>query len=131
MLYERAQMTRALLEEPAAPVRTQPRALILILSVQVWQEGEGHRDPVELEPLLPAQMSPVFETEGTAPEGGLQEQDVVEDSIAEEGAQVAVEGCLEREVARLREWLTRRLTDEVAANETVHSEHLMAEVWVH
>jgi len=77
-------------------------------------------------------MLPVFETEGTASVGVLQEQDVVEDSIVQKGGQVAVEGWLERRLARLREQLARHLTDEVVvvANEAVHSEHLVVEVVV-
>lgn len=74
-------------------------------------------------------MSPAFEKEGTASVGVLQEQDVVEDSNedsnVQEGGQVAVEGSLEQRVARLRELLARHLTDEVVANEAVHSEHLV------
>ena len=59
--------------------------------------------------------------------GGLQEQDVVEDSAVEE-AQVVVEESPETGTAPM-EYLVRRLTDEVA-NETVHSEHSMAVVWL-
>lgn len=123
-------MTQALLEgEVGAPVQAQPMILILVLSVQAGQE-EGRCEPAGLEPPLTAQMSPVFETEGTASVGELQEQDVAEDSIVQEGGQVVVEGSLERRVARLRELLARHLTDEVAANETVHSEHLVVRVVV-
>jgi len=44
-------MTQALLEAGAvAPFRAQP--MILILSVQARQEGEGHCEPVGLEPPL-------------------------------------------------------------------------------
>jgi hypothetical protein len=107
--------------------------LILILSVQAGQEEEGRCEPAGLEPPLTAQMSPVFETEGTVSVGVLQGQDVVEDSIVQEGGQVAVEESLERRVAKLRELLARHLTDEVAANEAAHSEHLVVEVvvWEH
>jgi hypothetical protein len=121
-------MTQALLEGGAgAPVQGQPMILILLLSVQAGQE-EGRCEPAGLEPPLTAQMSPVFETEGTASVGVLQEQDVAEDSIVQEGGQVVVKGSLERSVTRLRELLARHLTDEVAANETVHSEHLVVRV---
>jgi hypothetical protein len=75
-------------------------------------------------------MSPVLEMEGIASGEVLQEQDVVEDSIVQEGVQVAVEGSLEQGVARLREMLGRHLKDEVAANETVHSGHLTVAVVV-
>jgi hypothetical protein len=44
----------------------------------------------------------------------------------QEVGQVAVEGSLGRRVARLRVLLARHLTDEVGANEMVHSEHLAA-----
>jgi hypothetical protein len=75
-------------------------------------------------------MSHVVETESFASVGVLQEQDVVEDSTVQ-GVQVAVEGSLERGTARLMERLARRLTVEVVANETVHSEHLVVlVVWV-
>jgi hypothetical protein len=104
--------------------------LVLVLSVQAEQEEEGRCEPAGLEPPLTAQMSPVFETEGTASVEVLQEQDVVEDSIVQEGGQVAVEGSLERRVVRRWELLARHLTDEVAANETVHSEHSVVEVVV-
>jgi hypothetical protein len=131
VLRERARMTRALLEEEAgAPVQAQPMILILILSVQAGQEEEGRCEAAGLEPPLTAQMSPVIETEGTASVGVLQEQDVVEDSIVQEGGLVAVEGSLERRLARLWELLAQHLTDEVAANEAVHSEHLVVEVVV-
>ena len=131
MLCERALTTQALLEgEAGAPVQAQPMILILILSVQAGQEEEGHCEPVGLEPPLTAQMSSVFETEGTASVGVLQEQDVVEDSIVQEGGQVAVKGSLERRLGRLRELLVRHLTDEVAANEAAHSEHLVLEAVV-
>lgn len=60
----------------------------------------------------------------------LQEQDVVEDSIVQEGGQVAVEGPLERRVVGLWELLAQHLTDEVEVNELVHSEHLVVEVVV-
>jgi len=75
-------------------------------------------------------MLPVFETEETASVEVLQEQDVVEDLIVQEGGQVAVEGSLERRVAKVWELLAQHLTDEVAANEAVHSEHLVVEVVV-
>ena len=131
MLRERVLMTQALLEgEGEAPVQAQPMILILILiliSVQAGQE-EGRCEPAGWEPALTPQMSPVFEMEGTASAGVLQEQDVVEGSNVQEEDQVAVEGSLERKVARLRELLARHLTDEVAANEMVHSEHLVVEV---
>jgi len=124
-------MTQALLEgEAGAPVQAQPMILVLVLSVQAEQEEEGRCEPAGLEPPLTAQMSPVFETEGTASVEVLQEQDVVEDSIVQEGGQVAVEGSLERRVVRRWELLARHLTDEVAANETVHSEHSVVEVVV-
>jgi hypothetical protein len=123
-------MTQVLLEvEAGASVQARPMILILVLSVQAGQEEEGRCEPVGLEPPLTAQMSPVFETEETASVGVLQEQDVVEDSIVQKG-RVVVEGSLERRVARLRESLARHLTDEVAANETVHSEHSVVEVVV-
>ena len=67
-------------------------------------------------------MSPVVGTESLVSVGGLQEQDVVEDS-AVQGVQVAVEESLERGTAMLMGRLARRLTDEGVANETVHSEH--------
>ena len=128
---ERARMTQALLEgEAGASVQPQPMILCLILSVQAEQEEQGRCEPAGLEPPLRAQMSPVFETEGTASVGVLQEQGVTEDSIVQEGGQVAVEGSLERRVTRLREPLPQHLTDEVAANETVHSEHLVVRVQV-
>jgi hypothetical protein len=128
VLRERVRMTQALLEgEAGAPVQAQPMILMPILSsVQAGQE-EGRCEPAGLEPPLTAQMSPVFETEGTASVGVLQEQDVVEDLIVQEEG-LAVEGSLERRLARLRELLVRHLTDEVAASETVHSEHLVVEV---
>jgi hypothetical protein len=128
-------MTQALLEgEAGAPVRAQP--MILIPSAQAGQEEKGRCEPAGLEPPLTAQMSPVFETEGTVSVGVLQEQDVVEDSIVQKRGQVAVEGSLERRLerrlARLRELLARHLTDEVVVvvNEAVHSEHLVVEVVV-
>lgn len=125
-------MTQALMEgEAGAPVQAQPM-ILLVLSVEAGQEEEGRCEAAGLEPPLTARMSPVFE-EGTASVGVLQEQDVVEDSIVDsivQEGQVAVEGSLERRVARLRELLGRHLTDEVAANEAVHSEHLVVEVVV-
>jgi hypothetical protein len=75
-------------------------------------------------------MSPVIETVGIASVGVLQEQDVVEDSAVQEVVQVAVEVSPERKVARPMELLARRLMDEVVANETVHSEHLVVVVWL-
>jgi hypothetical protein len=74
-------------------------------------------------------MSPVVEAAKIVSVGVLQEQDVVEvgDSAAEE-AQVAAEESPERGTAPM-EYLVRRLTDEVA-NETVHSEHSVAVVWL-
>jgi hypothetical protein len=124
-------MTQALLEGGAgAPVQAQPMILILILSARAGQEEEGRCEPAGLEPPLTAQMSLVIETEGTASVGVLQEQDVVEDSIVQEGGLVAVEGSLEQRLARLRELLVQHLTDEVAANEAVHSEHLVVVVVV-
>jgi hypothetical protein len=122
-------MTQVLMEgEAGEPVQVQPMilVLVLVLSVQAGQEEEGRCEPVWLEPPLTAQMSPVFETEETAFVGVSQEQDVVEDSIVQKG-QVVVEGLLER---RMRESLARHLMDEVAANEAVHSEHLVVEVVV-
>lgn len=129
MLRERVLMTQALLEgEGEAPVQAQLMILILILiSVQAGQEEE-RCEPAGVEPALAPQMSPVFEMEETASAGVLQEQDVVEDSIVQEEDQVAVEGSLERKVARLQELPARHLTDEVGANEMVHSEHLVVEV---
>ena len=123
-------MTQALLEgEAGAPVQTQPMILILI-SVQAGQEEKGRCEPAGLEPPLTVQLSPVFETEETASVGVLREQDVVEDSIGQAGDQVAVVGSLEQRVARLQELMARHLTDEAAANEAVHSEHLVVEVVV-
>jgi len=75
-------------------------------------------------------MSPVFGTEKIASVGVLQEQDVAEDSAVQGVAQVAVEGSLEWKAARLMERLARGLTDELVANETVHSEHLVVMVWL-
>jgi hypothetical protein len=122
-------MTQVLMEgEAEEPVQVQPMilVLVLVLSVQAGQEEEGRCESVGLEPPLTAQMSPVFETEETAFVGVSQEQDVVEDSIVQKG-QVVVEGLPER---RMRESLARHLMDEVAANEAVHSEHLVVEVVV-
>jgi len=75
-------------------------------------------------------MSPVLEMAGIVSGEVLQEQDVVEDSIVQEGVQVAVEGSLEQGVARLRELLARHLKDEVGANETAHLGHLTMAVVV-
>jgi hypothetical protein len=121
-------MTQALLEGEAGAVQTQP---MILISVQAGQGEKGRCEPAGLEPPLTVQMSLAFEKEVTASVGVLQEQYVVEDSsedsIVQEGGQVAVEGSLELRVARLWELLARHLTDEEAANEAVHSEHLVEE----
>jgi hypothetical protein len=123
---ERARMTQALLEaEVGAPFRAQ--STILVLSVQEWQVVDGRCEPVKLEPPPTALMSPVVGAAKIVSVGVLQEQDVVEDS-AVEGVQVAVEESPETGTAPM-EYLVRRLTDEVA-NETVHSEHSVAVVWL-